>query len=65
MDDLLPLIVADESGHDSFVGTLLTAQLIKLGSEGFFRLAHGGFVDALYVLLGLAPGAWGLAIALE
>lgn len=65
MQDFLPLVVAHESGHDSLVGTLLTAQLVELGSEGFFGLAHGGFVDALDVLLGLTSGAWNLAIALE
>lgn len=62
--DLLPLIIADEGGHDGFVGALLTAKLVELGSEGFFGLAHGGFIDALDVLLGFAPSAWHLAIAL-
>lgn len=43
----------------------MTAEVIYLGAEVLFRLAHGDFVDAVGFGLGLAATAWPLTVALE
>ena len=62
--NLLPQGRADEGRDDLLVGALLAAQLLDLVAQVLLGLADGNLVDALDVLLGAAPAAGLVAVAL-